>query len=76
MYALTTHQLQVERRESHRRTIKRMRLTTKQLQVERSGRGRESHRANQAYALTTNQAKVGEGESIEAIKRRRSPHRS
>ncbi len=40
--ALTTHQLQVERRESHRAN-QVYELTTHQLQVER----RESHRANQ-----------------------------
>ncbi len=48
VYALTTHQLQVERRESHRANQVDA-LTTHQLQVER----RESHRANQVYALTT-----------------------
>ncbi len=42
VYALTTHQLQVERRESHR-TNQVYALTTHQLQVER----RESHRDNQ-----------------------------
>ncbi len=40
--ALTTHQLQLERRESHRAN-QVYALTTHQLQVER----RESHRANQ-----------------------------
>ncbi len=40
--ALTTHQLQVERRESHRAN-QVYKLTTHQLQVER----RERHRANQ-----------------------------
>ncbi len=42
VYALTTHQLQVERRESHRDN-QVYALTTHQLQVER----RESHRDNQ-----------------------------
>ncbi len=42
MYALITHQLQVERRESHRAN-QVYALTTHQLQVER----RERHRANQ-----------------------------
>ncbi len=53
VYALTTHQLQVERRESHRAN-QVYALTTHQLQVER----RESHRANQVYALTTHQLQV------------------
>ncbi len=53
MYALTTHQLQVERRESHRAN-QVYALTTHQLQVER----RESHRDNQVYALTTHQLQV------------------
>ncbi len=44
--ALTTHHLQVERRESHRANQVDA-LTTHQLQVER----RESHRDNQVYAL-------------------------
>ncbi len=48
MYALTTHQLPVERRV--RRIANQVyALATNQLQVER----RESHRANQVYALTT-----------------------
>ncbi len=51
--ALTTHQLQVERRESHRAN-QVYALTTHQLQVER----RESHRANQVYALTTHQLQM------------------
>ncbi len=51
--ALTKHQLQVERRESHRAN-QVYALTTHQLQVER----RESHRANQVYALTTHQLQV------------------
>ncbi len=51
--ALTTHRLQVEKRESHR-TNQVYALTTHQLQVER----RERHRANQVYALTTHQLQV------------------
>ncbi len=56
--ALTTHQLQVERRESHRAN-QVYALTTHQLQVER----RESHRDNQVYALTTHQLQVERRES-------------
>ncbi len=56
--ALTTHQLQVERRESHRAN-QVYALTTHQLQVER----RERHRANQVYALTTHQLQVERRES-------------
>ncbi len=56
--AVTTHQLQVERRESHRAN-QVYALTTHQLQVER----RESHRANQVYALTTHQLQVERRES-------------
>ncbi len=59
--ALTTHQLQVERRESHRANQVYV-LTTHQLQVER----RESHRANQVYALTTHQLQVERRESHRA----------
>ncbi len=59
--ALTTHQLQVERRESHRAN-QVYALTTHQLQVER----RESHRANQVYALTTHQLQVERRESHRA----------
>ncbi len=55
MDALTTHQLQVERRESHRANQVDA-LTTHQLQVER----RESHRANQVYALDHTPATGGE----------------
>ncbi len=89
--ALTTHQLQVERRESHRAN-QVYALTTHQLQVER----RESHRANQVYALTTHQLQVERRERdranqvyaltthqlqverrvIEPIKCMRSPHTS
>ncbi len=58
VYALTTHQLQVERRERHRAN-QVYALTTHQLQVER----RESHRANQVYALTTHQLQVERRES-------------
>ncbi len=58
VYALTTHQLQVERRESHRAN-QVYALTTHQLQMER----RESHRANQVYALTTHQLQVERRES-------------
>ncbi len=56
--ALTTHQLQVERREIHRDN-QVYALTTHQLQVER----RESHRDNQVYALTTHQLQVERRES-------------
>ncbi len=59
--ALTTHQLQVERRESHRDN-QVYALTTHQLQVAR----RESHRANQVYALTTYQLQVERKESHRA----------
>ncbi len=59
--ALTTHQLQVERRERHRAN-QVYALTTYQLQVER----RESHRANQVYALTTHQLQVERRESHRA----------
>ncbi len=58
VYALTTHQLQVERRERHRDN-QVYALTTHQLQVER----RESHRVNQVYALTTHQLQVERRES-------------
>ncbi len=71
MYALTTHQLQVERRESHRAN-QVYALTTHQLQVER----RESHRANQVDALTTHQLQVERRESHRLIKCMRSPHTS
>ncbi len=68
--ALTTHQLQVERRESHRDN-QVYALTTHQLQVER----RESHRANQVYALTTHTSyRWRGGRVIETIKCMRSPH--
>ncbi len=61
VYALTTHQLQVERRERHRAN-QVYALTTHQLQVER----RERHRANQVYALTTHQLQVERRESHRA----------
>ncbi len=51
--ALTTHQLQVEKRESHGDN-QVYALTTHQLQVEK----RESHGDNQVYALTTHQLQV------------------
>ncbi len=53
VYALTTHQLQVERRESHRDN-QVYALTTHQLRW----RGETSHRANQVYVLTTHQLQV------------------
>ncbi len=56
VYALATHQLQVERRERDIEPIKCMRSATHKLQVER----RESHRANQVYALTPTPATGGE----------------
>ncbi len=78
--ALTTHRLQVEKRESHR-TNQVYALTTHQLQVERreryranqvyaltthqlQGERRESHRANQVYALTTHQLQVERRERV------------
>ncbi len=57
--ALTTHQLQVERRESHRAN-QVYALTTHQLQVER----RESHRDNQVYDLTTHTSYRWRGERV------------
>ncbi len=56
--ALTTHQIQVERRESHRDN-QVYALSTHQIQVER----RESHRDNQVYALSTHQIQVERRES-------------
>ncbi len=56
--ALTTHQLQVERRE-RRRANQVDALATHQLEVKR----RESRRANQVYALTTHQRQVERRES-------------
>ncbi len=58
MDALTTHQLQVERRERHRANQVDA-LATHQLQVER----RDSHRANQVDALATHQLQVERRES-------------
>ncbi len=72
VYALTTHQLQVERMRRDIEPIKYV-LTTHQLQVER----RERHRANQVYALTTTPATGGGWERvIETIKCMLSPHTS
>ncbi len=62
MYALTTHQLQVERRERGHSDNQVYALTTHQLQVER----RESHRDNQVYALTTHQLQMETRESHRA----------
>ncbi len=62
--ALTTHQLQMERRESHRANQVDAH-TTHQLQVER----RERHRVNQVYALTTHQLQVERRESVTYIGR-------
>ncbi len=73
LYALTTHQLQVERRESHRSQSSVMRSSTHQLQVWERG---ESHRVNQVYALTTHQLQVERERVIEPIKCMRSPHTS
>ncbi len=56
MYALTTHQLQVERRERVMEPITCMHSATHQLQVER----RERHRAYQVDALATHQLQVEE----------------
>ncbi len=70
MYALTTHQLQVERRERDR-VNQVYALTTHQLQVER----RERDRVNQVYAPHHTPATGGEGERVlESIKCTRSPH--
>ncbi len=49
VYALATHQLQVERERERHRANQVYALTTHQLQVERG----ERHRANQVDALTT-----------------------
>ncbi len=73
VYALTTHQLQVERRKRVIEPIKCMRSPPHQLQVER----RESYRANQVYKLTTHQLQVERRKRvIEPIKCMRSPHTS
>ncbi len=61
VYALTTHQLQLERRESHRAN-QVYALTTHQLQVER----REVIEPIQVYALTTHQLQVERRESHRA----------
>ncbi len=68
MDALTTHQLQVGRRERHRANQVDARhranqvdaLTTHQLQVER----RERNRPNQVDALTTHQLQVERRKSV------------
>ncbi len=54
VYALTTHQLQVERRESHRAQSSVCSHHTPAT----GGEERESHRANQVYALTTHQLQI------------------
>ncbi len=70
--ALTTHQLQVERRERDIEPIKCMTLTTTPSYRLR-GRGKRRHRANQVDALTTNQLQVERRERvIEPIKWMRS----
>ncbi len=71
VYALTTHQLQVERRERDRAN-QVYALTTHQLQVER----RESHRANQVYASPHTSYRWRGERVIEPIKCMRSPHTS
>ncbi len=96
MYGLTTHPLQVERRESHReqssvcshhtpatggedgeRVIETIKCTRSPHTSYRWRGERESHRANQVYALTTHQLQVERRESvIEPIKCTRSPHTS
>ncbi len=65
---LSPNQLQVERRERID-PIKCMRSPHTQLQVER----RESHSANQVYALVTHTATGGEERVIVPIKCMRSP---
>ncbi len=89
VYAVTTHQLQVERRESYRAN-QVYAVTTHQLQVEEERviepikcmrspqpgyrwRGERVNRANQVYALTTHQLQVEGGEVIEPIKCMLSP---
>ncbi len=74
VYALTPHQLQVERRERHRANQVYDALTTNHLQVKK--RKRESHRANQVYALAIHQLQVERRRDIETIKCMRSPHTS
>ncbi len=73
VYALTTHQLQVEReRENHRANqVYALPHTSYRW------RGGENHRANQVYALTTHQLQVERRErDIETIKCMLSPHTS
>ncbi len=73
VYALATHQLQVERGERDIEPIQVDALATHQLQVER----RESHRANQVDALATTQATGLRGERvIEPVKWMRLAHTS
>ncbi len=62
MYALTTHQLQVERRE---RVIEQSSVCTHHTPAT-GGEERESHRDNQVYALTTHQLQVERRESHRA----------
>ncbi len=69
VYALATHQLQVERRESHRAN-QVYALTTHQLQVER----RESHRANQVMRSPHTSYRWRGERVIEPIKCMRSTH--
>ncbi len=66
VYALTTHQLQVERKASTRAQSRGLRSTTTQLQVERRI---ESHRANQVECAhhNTSYRWRGEGETLEPI---------
>ncbi len=64
--ALTTHQLQVERRESPRCAH----------HTPATGGEGESHRANQVYALTTPSYRWRGERVIETIKCMRSPHTS
>ncbi len=71
MYALTTHQLQVERRESHRAN-QVYALTTHQLQVERRERVIETIKCTRSpYTRYRWRERV-----IEPIKCMRSPHTS
>ncbi len=70
MYALTTHQIQVERRERVIETISVCAHHT----PDTGGEERESHRDNQVYALTTHQIQVERRESHRANQCMRSPH--
>ncbi len=71
MDALTTHQLQVERRESHRAN------QVYALHTPATGGEEREYRANQVYALTTHQLQVERRKRvIEPIKCMRSPHTS